>query len=178
MRGIVFTELLEMVEEEQGYEFVDQLLEKVLPGSEGAYTSVGSYPYQELVVLIGELSNQLQVPIDDLLEKYGKHLFGVFAVKYATLFAADIDAFKFLSMVESHIHPEVLKLYPDAELPSFDVERYEDGLLVMVYKSKRKMGTFALGLIKGCLDHFNEKAEVIMENLDNNASRVRFTVRR
>lgn len=178
MRGIVFTELLDMVEEEHGYEFVDRLLQKVKPGSGGAYTSVGSYPHQELVGLVIGLSQELRVPIDALLEQYGKHLFGVFAVHYSALFSPGKDSFQFLSSVESHIHPEVLKLYPDAELPSFDIESKGDGQLVMIYKSRRKMGAFALGLIKGCLDHFNEDAEILMEKLNEDATRVRFTISR
>ena len=178
MRGIVFTELLDLIEEKYGYDLVDQVLQKVKPNTEGAYTSVGSYPYREMLALLVELSQSLNIGIDSLLELYGEHLFGVFAERYASLFSPGIDAFTFLASVESHIHPEVLKLYPDAELPSFEIESNDSSQLIMIYRSTRKMGQFALGLIKGCLKHFDEYADILMEKLNDDGSAVRFTIRR
>jgi len=178
MRGIVFTELLDLVEDKFGYEVVDQVLQKVKPDTSEAYTSVGSYPHRELVAILVELSQVLDQSIESLMELYGHHLFGVFGQRYSSLFIPGIDAFSFLASVEDHIHPEVLKLYPDAELPKFDIQSNDESGLIMVYHSKRQMGNFALGLIKGCLEYFEEHADILMENLNDDASAVRFTIRR
>ncbi|WP_258098235.1 heme NO-binding domain-containing protein [Marinoscillum pacificum] len=178
MRGIVFTELLELVENKFGYETVDKVLQKAKPITSDAYTSVGSYPHRELVSILVELSQELDMSIGDLMELYGHHLFGVFGQRYSSLFIPGIDAFTFLASVEDHIHPEVLKLYPDAELPKFDIESKDHSELIMVYHSKRKMGDFALGLIKGCLEYFDEQADILMEKLNDDATTVRFTIRR
>ena len=43
MKGIVFTEFLEMVEEKYGLEMVDDIIENANLQSHGAYTSVGTY---------------------------------------------------------------------------------------------------------------------------------------
>jgi hypothetical protein len=78
--------------------------------------------------------------------------------------------------VHEHVHKEVLKLYPDAELPSFATERDGDSTLIMHYKSSGKMGDFAYGLIVGCLKHFGEEATISAETIDEEGSNVVFTI--
>ena len=52
-----------------------------------------------------------------------------------------------LSSIENHIHIEVRKIYPDAELPEFTVEEKTENSLIMIYKSNRAMHHFGLGLM-------------------------------
>jgi len=56
MKGIVFTEFLEMVEETFGLETVDYIIYKSELKSEGIYTSVGTYDFFEMLILISNLS--------------------------------------------------------------------------------------------------------------------------
>ena len=49
MKGIVFTEFLEMVETKFGLETVDNIIENSDLKSEGIYTSVGTYDFNEMV---------------------------------------------------------------------------------------------------------------------------------
>ena len=51
---------------------------------------------------------------------------------------------------------EVLKLYPDAELPSFRTELLSEHVLQMDYRSDRAMGALAHGLIEACGEHYDE----------------------
>ena len=55
MKGIIFTEFLEMVETEYGMDMVDRLIDSSKIASQGAYTSVGTYDHRELIHLVGEL---------------------------------------------------------------------------------------------------------------------------
>ncbi len=55
MKGIVFTEFLEMVEDKFGLETVDSIIENSNLPSEGIYTSVGTYDFNEMVSLITSL---------------------------------------------------------------------------------------------------------------------------
>jgi len=57
------------------------------------------------------------------------------------------DAFAFLSSLDGLIHVEVLKLYPQAELPSVPVTKMDDRELVMEYRSKRPFADVAEGLL-------------------------------
>jgi hypothetical protein len=69
--------------------------------------------------------------------------------------------FSFLNSIDQYIHPEVLKLYPDAELPRFDAEIKSDNEMILNYMSSRKMSDLAIGLIKGAAKYFKEDVDVV-----------------
>jgi hypothetical protein len=68
--------------------------------------------------------------------------------------------FAFLKTIDNYIHPEVLKLYPDAELPSFAAEMNGKNEMTLRYTSTRRLADFAIGLIRGAANHFGEDCEV------------------
>lgn len=174
MKGIVFTEFLGLVEEKFGYEMVDEIIEQShLPGG-GAYTAIGTYPHSELVSLVTNLSQRTNLPVRTLLIMYGRHLFGVFTRSYGHFFSTASCAFCLLESLEKYIHVEVRKLYPDAELPRFEIKRLSPTTLEMVYRSERRMADFAEGLLEATFEHFNEKAVIHRENLTPDGSVVRF----
>ncbi|MFY0598796.1 MAG: heme NO-binding domain-containing protein [Cyclobacteriaceae bacterium] len=175
MRGIVFTEYMEFLESNFGYEIVDKiLLEADLP-SGGTYTAVGSYDHSELVEIVMHSSRLSGKAAPELLKGFGKFLFQVFKKGYPVFFEGKISSFDFLSTIEDKIHPQVLKLYPDAELPRFDVS-VSGNKMEMIYSSSRSMADFAEGLIEGCFEDFNEQAEILKENLQEDGTKVRFTI--
>jgi hypothetical protein len=57
------------------------------------------------------------------------------------------------------IHPEVRKLYPGADVPEFDFE-VRDGVVVMGYRSPRRLCSFAEGLLLGAADHYDERLTI------------------
>lgn len=177
MKGIVFSEFLEMVEEKFGYELVDTLLvESDLP-SNGVYTSVGTYDFAEMVILVKGLSAHTNLEVSFLLKEYGFHFFSVIQKSYPQFLSRTKTAFQFLASVENHIHVEVQKLYPDAELPTFDVNLFSPGHLEMTYRSERSMADFAEGLIEKSLEHFGEKAVIVRQNIKEDGSIVKFILK-
>ena len=52
MKGMVFTEFLEMVESTFSADMVAAIIDDSAPPSGGAYTSVGTYDHQELVGMV------------------------------------------------------------------------------------------------------------------------------
>lgn len=160
MKGIVFTEFLEMVEEKFGYETVDLILEKSKEVTNGVYTSVGTYNHAELVALISSLSSETKISIPDLMNAYGVYLFDTFVRSYPMFFEHVKSMFDFLENIDKHIHKEVLKLYPDAELPRFESFRESDNHLVMIYYSQRKMVDFGMGLITASSNHFKTNIDL------------------
>lgn len=86
------------------------------------------------------------------------------------------DPIEMLSSIENHIHVEVRKIYHDAELPTFEVLEKTDTKLVMIYKSSRAMHHFGLGLMNKTFEHFNAKAEIILEKINENGTKVKFTI--
>lgn len=178
MKGIVFREFLEMVELKFGYEIVDRIIEKADINSKGAYTSVGTYPHDEIFKLVKQLSQILNIEEDKLFTTYGEYVFGSFLKAYPYLTVSYHDAFDLLGHVEGTIHVEVLKLYPDAELPMIEIKEQTKDNMVMIYKSKRKMSDFAEGLIRACLKHYDENAIILRENLVEDKSEVLFSITR
>lgn len=165
MKGMVFTEFLEMVEDVFSPDVADSIITKAALPSGGVYTAVGTYHHDEMVALVTHLSTATKTPVPDLLKAFGRHLFGRFAKSYPQFFEGKADAFAFLSGVEDYIHVEVRKLYPDAELPSFSYQRPAADTLVMTYRSKRPFADLAEGLIQGCFAHFGEDVGIARATL-------------
>jgi hypothetical protein len=179
MKGVVFTEFLDMVADRFSPDMVEDIIEDAQLPSGGAYTSVGTYPHEEMVAMVVALSKRSNIAVPDLLKLYGEHLFSRFVVAYPSFFTPKIGAFEFLAGIEDVIHAEVLKLYPDAQLPRFQVE-YQDGQkLVLVYQSPRHFEDLAEGLIHGCLSHFGEPIGVERELVEKDGQRLeRFVMTR
>jgi hypothetical protein len=165
MKGVVFTEFLEMVEAKFGLELVDQLIESSQLPSGGAYTSVGTYSYQELIELVGHLSNKSSVPVPELVKAFGHYLFQRFITLYPFVLKGVQTASQFLASVEGLIHVEVKKLYPDAELPELDFQAGEKGW-DLVYRSARPFADLCEGLVSECLEHFGDRGTLSRQDIE------------
>ena len=160
MKGIVFTEFLDLVEDKFGLETVEQVISACDLATNGAYTSIGTYDHKEMFQMVAVLSELQGISVPELLETYGAHFFNILAKGYPQ-FLKKNDLFSFLESIDNYIHPEVLKLYPDAELPSFDASMNEaKDEMILVYSSTRKMVNFAIGLMKGASSYYKQPIEV------------------
>jgi len=171
LKGVVFTEFLDMVETVFSPEMVDDIIDDANTPSGGSYTAVGTYSHEEIIRLVTALSQRSNLPVPRLLCSFGEHLFQRFFQTYPHFFEGIDDAFVFLSGIEDIIHAEVLKLYPDAELPRFDIEHHDAHRLLMVYKSSRHFEDLAEGLIRGCIRHFEANIELSRESLGEGNTR-------
>ena len=178
MKGIVFTEFLEHVEEAFGPAMVESVIDACDLASGGVYTSVGTYPCEEMGKLIGalaELSGRVPVSI---LHEFGGRLAETFHKAYPQHFKVP-DFFDFVESVDSHIHVEVMKLYPDAELPRFHTVSREQDRLVIDYVSSRGLENLAFGLFHGCSTIFDEPVHITAAAHDEaEVKSVRFTLAR
>jgi Haem-NO-binding len=164
MKGMIFTQLLEMIEDQFSPELADRIIGACDLPSGGAYTAVGTYDHHEMGQLVTQLSQETGIAVPDLLRSFGKHLFGRFVATYPHFFVGIQSAFGFLESIERYIHVEVRKLYPNAELPSFTCTS-QPGQLTMVYRSPRAFADLAEGLIRGCTEHFGEHVEIQRDDL-------------
>lgn len=165
MKGMIFTEFLEMGEETFGLAVMDRILDEVETSTGGSYTAVGNYDPAELVAMVVKLSELTETPVADLLTAFGHRIFGLFTNNYGKFFEEANSAFEFLSGIENYIHVEVRKLYPDAELPTFDYPEASNGNeMVMEYQSTRPLADFALGLVQATVAHYGD--DVTVEKID------------
>lgn len=158
MKGIVFNLLEHVIREEHGESTWDALLEA--SQVKGSYTSLGSYPDSELMQIVAAASSALDTPADEVVRWFGRRALPVLASRYPKFFERASCARSFVLSLNHIIHPEVRKLYPGADVPEFDFDTSSDTVLVMGYRSARKLCAFAEGLIAGAADHYGEEVEI------------------
>ena len=157
MKGVVFNLLEQLVARDYGEESWDALLD----ASElaGAYTSLGSYADEDLMKLVNAAANELDLSPDEVVRWFGRNALPLFAGRYPQLFEPHDSTRSFVLTLNEIIHPEVRKLYPGADVPVFDFAS-RDGVLVMGYRSPRKLCAFAEGLLHGAADHYGERLTI------------------
>lgn len=155
MKGVIFTNFLEMVDDAFSPEITEQIIDKANLPSGAAYTSVGAYDHGEILALVAALSETTGKEVPMLVRAFGEYLFHSLGKAHPEYVENAADSFELLQKVHAHIHAEVRKLYPDAELPTIDCEEDETGLTVH-YHSERPFADVAEGLIAGCIDHFGD----------------------
>ncbi len=176
MKGIVFTEFLDLVEHKFGLEMVDKIIEQSKLDSQGVYTAIGTYEFSEMLQLLQHLSRNTGISIDNLLLVYAEHFFSVLKDSYPDLLNIYTDPIEMIASIENHIHVEVRKIYPDAELPTFEIEERTEQSLIMIYKSSRAMHYFGLGLMNKTFEHFNASASIVLEKIKDDGTEVKFII--
>lgn len=177
MKGIVFDEFLHMVEGAYGLKVVDAIINDSNIKSGGAYTAVGTYDFNELVVLLGNLSEHTKIPTSDLLRHLGHYLFDGLIKTHPEVISSYHSPMALVASIEDHIHVHVKKLYPDAELPSFKVLDKDEFRLRLVYSSFRGLYMLAMGLIEKTFEHFGNKVEVAYKLLREDGKEVEFILK-
>ncbi len=174
MKGIIFTEFLDMVEMKFSIDTVDQIIEASNLESGGSYTSVGTYPHTEMTELVVNLGRVTGIPVKDLLIAFGNYLFNRLATMYPNFVVFENGLLSFLESIENHIHIQVKKLYPDAELPKFNTKLIHEKKIEMIYLSERHLGDLAEGLLMGAIEYFKQEASLKRERqLDET---IKFTI--
>lgn len=172
MKGFIFSEFLELVEDRFGYHFVDEMINET--SSDGVYTSVSTYPVEELVEMVQYISNQKGISVPDLLVLFGHFLFPRFVLSFPAFFDAGESLYDFLGKLHGIIHVEVQKLYPGANTPTVTLHENVDGSATLVYTSPRKLAWFAKGMLEAAVDHYSVPLDVEMQMKNPDGSDVVF----
>ncbi|WP_232243034.1 heme NO-binding domain-containing protein [Paenibacillus sp. GSMTC-2017] len=173
---MVFTSFLEMVETKFSLKLVDEIIESADLQSGGSYTTVGTYDHHEMIKLVVQLNEKTGIPVADLVRTFGEYLFVQLLTMHPDFAVENSTVFEFLQKVDSYIHVEVRKLYPGAELPTFQYDTSISGMLIMTYSSSRPFADLAEGLINGCIAHYGESIEMKRINLiDGTSARFELT---
>lgn len=170
MKGIIFSSFLDFVELQLGDDFLEQMIDDTDLKTNGAYTNVGTYPVEELVSMLEYILGKHELDKNQLLKDFGCHTFGHLTKNYNHLVMDFKDAFDCIYNVDQTIHQNVLKLYPDAELPNMKAKFLDEGnKLHLVYESSRPFMYVAYGLLDGCVKHFGGNVVIEMLDLSNGA---------
>jgi hypothetical protein len=103
---------------------------------------------------------------DEQLRWFGRRSMPMLARRYAVFFEQPTDTRSFLMTLNNVIHAEVRKLYPDADVPTFDfdgiagVEAPPGDGLILGYRSTRRLCALAEGFIHGAADQYDQVATI------------------
>ena len=159
MKGIIFNLFEEVVVSEHGDDAWEDLLERA--HVDGAYTAVGSYPDDQFISLLEAMPSGSGQSRHELLRWFGAKAIPLLARRYPAFFEGPGSTRSFLLTLNDIIHPEVRKLYPDADVPVFDFDTPStNGTLVVGYRSARKLCDLAEGFIEGAAAHFGERVTI------------------
>ena len=158
MKGIVFSLLEDAVTRAHGEEVWDDLLDRA--GLKGAYTSLGSYPDSDLTSLVSAASTVTGDDPQAIIRWFGRESMPTLARSNPSFFEPHADLRAFLRTLNDIIHPEVRKLYPGADVPTFGFSYAADGTITMRYGSPRRLCAFAEGLIEGAARHYAQTVKL------------------
>ncbi|WP_298439118.1 heme NO-binding domain-containing protein [uncultured Ferrimonas sp.] len=178
MKGIVFTEFVDMVDNQFGMEVTEAMLDRVQLASGGAYTQVGDYHHGEMISLVAALADEVNVPVEQLLIAYGRTLFDRLVAVHKVELDRFSGSFDFLQQVENNIHRQVRKLYDNAQPPTFEFDSVNASTMEMRYHSHRGFGAVAEGLILRCGECFGETLSLTRTPLNEQGTEVRFVLER
>lgn len=155
---MIFNLLEEAVSSAHGESAWDDLLDSA--GLEGAYTAVGTYPDEELMLLVGAASSALGITGDEVIRWFGRTAMPLLFKRYPAFFEGHESTTAFVLTLNDVIHPEVRKLFPGAYAPDFDFEDSVEGVLTLGYRSHRGLCALAEGLLEGAADHYGEIVDI------------------
>lgn len=161
MKGVIFRGFLEFVEQQYDIDYLESLLSRADLPSGGAYTNIGTYDHNELLTLITLIVSDKQADVNALVESFGYFTFTHLRTSYPQLINDYKNSFQCIYHVDQTIHKSVRKIHPDAQLPDLHAELSEDQqTMTLSYQSERPFVHFTLGLIKGCIDYFNDHVSI------------------
>lgn len=176
MRGLLFSEFLAFAEAEYGCDVAERLSPPGTGRTE-PWNPVAAYPHQDLLGMTSRLAALTDSDGADLLRRYGARLFHRLAALYPGFLVGAQAAFPFIAGFQAAIHDELRKLHPDSEVPQIECTSRGPNRLEMVYRSPRRLGDLAEGLLRGCIEHFGEEVEIRRQDLAGGPEQtVRFTL--
>lgn len=170
MKGVVFNLLEEAVGRAFGEDTWDALLDAA--GLDGAYTSLGNYPDEEIEALVTAAGEALSLDRDAVLRWFGFNAMPILARLYPNFFTDARDARAFVESVNTIIHAEVRKLYPGAACPHFRMQADASGDLVMDYLSERRMCALAQGFVEGAAAWYGQPVEFLHQACTSRGDRL------
>ena len=176
MKGIILSEFVEFIEQELGEGTAQKIINDSGVKSDGAYSRVGLYDHQELIQLLTQAVAETEIEASVLLERFSDHLLSMFKRDYSLFFDGVGTAAEMLKQIDHHIHVEVQKLYPDAELPTFSYTQ-NGSILTLIYQSPRPLALVAHSLVGACLKFFGGNEELLTSDIAKDQKSARCTIR-
>lgn len=160
MKGVLFNVVEDVVNEAMSADAWDDIIER--SGVVGAYTTLGNYDEEDLTKLVAATAAAAGLSEGDTLRLTGRLGFKRLVHRAPQLLEGLDDWRMVLDSLDDIIHPEVRKIYPEADVPMFTT-RPDGSDLLVTYSSRRELCALADGLIVGNGDWFGATLSVAHE---------------
>lgn len=158
MKGTVVSSWLKSCRRLFGDRYVDESLEKFQLSKDHIFTPLEDVPDHVatgLVEHIGKLAGKSNEEIWGIM---GEENIRTFAENYPGFFRQE-NAYRFLKSMND-VHAVVMRRFKGATPPVLDMIPVDSRTAHFIYRSKRGMGNYLVGLLRGVSRHFNEKIDV------------------
>jgi hypothetical protein len=162
MRGSIFVEFMAHLEQRYGLENVDAVISTLGDNlkTSGAYTAVGDYPHEEMLAIAQAVCEKTNTELAAFIQEFAEFLIGAFQRTHPQYFERTDDVFEFLESIESIIHRDVVRLYPDSQPPLVRLERLDGDRHKLTYQSHRPLAPLALCLTELSGAAFGQPLEI------------------
>ncbi len=122
-----------------------------------------AYPIEEIGAILHAASLTSGRSVEYLKESFGEYLVPDLFALYALYLRPEWKTREVLLHTEKVMHGAVRKLNSTAHPPILEVTPVSDDLLMVDYFSKRRMGSLAVGIIRGIAKYYKEEKHVMVE---------------
>jgi len=155
-------------------EAVEQVAQAEHEATDPAYEG---YDQTELVGMVQAMLGKSGPGIDEIQRAFGEHMLRYCAHCYPNYFESE-GLFAFLSDVQSRIHADVRRAYPDVDLPSFECREENEARLVMTVYAPPGATAFAEGLVSGCARFYDEEIALSKTDLSGDGTEFQIVIER
>lgn len=160
MLGVVFTTLLDLLDERYGVAVTEEVLDRCAFTHGGAYTSMGDYPAEDLVCLVEALHDLHDVPPPETYRELGARLVARSLNTHPAAFQEGGTLTGFLEQLEERLLIELRMLREEAPTPKLQVNRTENGGLELVFAASIWAEHLVPGAVAACAAHYGESVRL------------------
>lgn len=120
------------------------------------YVLTKSYPLLELEELIKAAAGLGRIGVELLKEQFGEYLVPDLLVLYKDYLRPEWKTMDIIEHTENVMHGAVRRLNSTANPPVLFVNKVNAHLLIIDYYSERRMGSLAIGIIRGIAKYYGE----------------------
>ena len=156
-----------------GDDVVDKAFEKYGLKPDHIFSPLEDVDDKMAVGMVELIGQKVGKNTEQIWEIMGKENIRTFAEFYPGFFRHE-NAYHFLKSMND-VHAIVMKRIKGATPPVLDLNPIDSNTALLVYRSKRQMGNYLMGLLKGVFEHFNENADVKLISKDGSEIKIELT---
>ena len=156
-----------------GDDVVDKAFEKYGLKPDHIFSPLEDVDDKMAVGMVELIGQKVSKNTEQIWEIMGKENIRTFAEFYPGFFRHE-NAYHFLKSMND-VHAIVMKRIKGATPPVLDLNPIDSNTALLVYRSKRQMGNYLMGLLKGVFEHFNENADVKLISKDGSEIKIELT---